>query len=149
MGSTHAQDQMGYASIEPAQMVEDQPESAQLIEACMTKEAAALACNATRTDLGLTEMWHYGVHWGLLRVLHTVSTDDLTIQQTEDGQQTATGNVKKACRTIAKQPPLTPQSSCQTSDHDPKLQCPSKGGSLSHQLHDIEATLSATPRLAP
>ena len=43
-------------SIEPAKMVEDQPESAQLIEAYMTKKAAALAYNATKTDLGLTEI---------------------------------------------------------------------------------------------
>ena len=47
-------------SIEPAKMVEDQPESAQLTEAYMTKKAAALACNATRTDLGLTEMQQQG-----------------------------------------------------------------------------------------
>ena len=46
--------------VEPAKIVEDQPESAQLIEAYMTKKAAAFACNATRTNLGITEMQQQG-----------------------------------------------------------------------------------------
>ena len=47
-------------SIEAAETVEDQPESAQLIEAYMKKKTAAFACNATRTDSELTELQQQG-----------------------------------------------------------------------------------------
>ena len=47
-------------SVEPTRTMEDQPESARLIESYRMKRKCAHACNATRTDMGLTTMQQQG-----------------------------------------------------------------------------------------